>query len=313
MASLGRRRNRKRRRVKKSFVALLILLLAGVLAALSLTVLFPVREVAVTGTSPYSQEEIQAASGAALGDNILRANGEEIAARIESQLPLIGKAVVTKKIFGGRLCVEVQEMQAVYAYEIGDTYWLANERGKIVEKLDYTPADLCVVTGTSSAAPEIGQPYTIENEDARAVFRELTEAAAAKGLRVTRIELDDLSDICFVLDGRLYVKLGSSADLTYKISHTAGTVQEMESGAEGTLDLTWWTTSKKEAYFRRGDIEKIVSGSSVVAGSAADPGEGSSSSGASSTSSGSSPGSSSGQSGKSSSAATTSGGRSSGN
>lgn len=272
MESVGRQREKKRRRVKKRFVAFLILLLAGVCAALSLTVLFPVREIVVTGVSPYSQEDIRNATGVSVGENIILTDAEKIAGLVESQLPMIGEAVVTRKIFSGQLCVDVQEMPSVYAYEIGGEYWLVNEKGKIVEKLEYTPADLCVVVGTTSASLVIGQPYVIENEDARAVFAELTAAASAKNLRVTRIELGDLADICFVLDGRLYVKLGSSADLTYKISHTAGTVQEMDADAEGTLDLTWWTTSKKEAYFRRGDIEKIVSGKSVVSGSAEDTG-----------------------------------------
>jgi cell division septal protein FtsQ len=313
MESVGRRRAKKRRRVKKRFIAFLILLLAGVLIALSLTVLFPIREIAVGGVSPYSQEEIRTAAGVSVGENILLADAGKIAASVESQLPMIGEAVVTKKFFSGLLSVEVQEMPSVYAYEIGGEYWLANEKGKIVEKLDYTPADLCVVAGTTAASPAIGQPYVIENEDARRIFTELTAVAAAKNLRVTRIELDDLSDICFVLDGRLYVKLGSSADLTYKISHAAATAQDMEADAEGTLDLTWWTASKKEAYFRRGDIEKIVSASSVVSGSADDAGDDASSDTGSEVSSGASASSARTESEKSSGSSSASGGQSSEN
>lgn len=264
MERAGRARTKKRRRIKKQFWAIFALFVVGVIAALILTVLFPVRSISVTGESRYELDAVQSAVGVDIGSNIILTDSAAAALRVQEQLPYIGTVSISKKLLSGTLDVTVHELPVVYAYMSGGKYDLVNENGKIVEITDTQPDGSCLVIGAEPSAPQAGYSYQFENEDTAALFNQLTASLAADGLSATRIDLSDSSNLCFVIDNRIYVKLGSVTNMDYKIAHAAAAFTDMAATDEGTLDLTWWSESKKDAYFRRGNIEDIINGTDVT-------------------------------------------------
>ena len=83
------RHNRKRKRRRSRLGVLFKLLcLAALVAALTFgaTVFFQVETIAVTGNSRYTQDEIIAASGVQVGDNLFRMNKKQISGEILHQL-----------------------------------------------------------------------------------------------------------------------------------------------------------------------------------------------------------------------------------
>ena len=87
------RHNRKRKHGRRRMGLLFKLLCGAALAAaltVGATVFFQVETIAVVGSSRYTPEEVIAASGVAVGDNLFRMNKNQVSQRIRQQLPYIG-------------------------------------------------------------------------------------------------------------------------------------------------------------------------------------------------------------------------------
>lgn len=264
MAQTGVRKRRRRRRLRWQFVAVMVLLCVGIIAALCLTVLFPVRQIDVQGETRYTADAVTDVSAIELESNLLLLNKERATRRILEQLPYIGECTLEKKL-DGRVILSVQELPAVYAYQSGGSYYLVNEKEKVVELVDAEPQDACVVLGVDGDAPQVGQRYVASDAENQAVLTALQESIRTQQLAVTRIDLTTHGQIRFVVENRIMVEFGGTADLVYKMAHLASTLESMSASDEGTLDLTWWTTEKKDAYFRRGNILQLIYGADYTA------------------------------------------------
>ena len=93
------RHNRKRKHGRRRMGLLFKLLCGAALAAaltVGATVFFQVETIAVVGSSRYTPEEVIAASGVAVGDNLFRMNKNQVSQRIRQQLPYIGDVTVQR-------------------------------------------------------------------------------------------------------------------------------------------------------------------------------------------------------------------------
>ena len=114
------RHNRKRKRRRSRLGVLLKLLcLAALVAALTFgaTVFFQVETIAVTGNSRYTQDEIIAASGVQVGDNLFRMNKKQISQEILHQLPYVESVSILRGL-PSTITFQVTEWDAVAQVEV---------------------------------------------------------------------------------------------------------------------------------------------------------------------------------------------------
>ncbi len=253
------RPGKRKRKIKLRGIILLLVLLVALLVALSCTVLFPVKTIVVSGESRYSQTEIVAASGILPGDNIPSLRKDQVEERILSGLPYIQSVQIRKNWFG-KITLEVADGDAVLAYLSNGVYYGVNALGKIVSAEQTEPTDLCVITGCTGDAPTSGQPYRIQDETLADHLKKFQVSFAENQLQVTRIMMEEPENPQFVLEQRILVQFGTMNNYESKMQHLLATLTSMSADKEGTLDLTWWTPDKKDAYFRSADIEKLIYG-----------------------------------------------------
>ena len=118
MASM--RHNRKRKRGRRRFGLLFKLLCGAALVAaatLGATVFFQVETIAVTGNSRYTQDEIIAASGVQVGDNLFRMNKKQISQEILHQLPYVESVSILRGL-PSTITFQVTEWDAVAQVEV---------------------------------------------------------------------------------------------------------------------------------------------------------------------------------------------------
>ena len=92
MAKKGPAKKRKRRRRRGGLARLLrplSVLLAAVAVVIALTLFFKVGSIEVTGNSRYSAEEIAAATGVEMGDNLILLDRYGIQRKLFVDLPYI--------------------------------------------------------------------------------------------------------------------------------------------------------------------------------------------------------------------------------
>ena len=95
----NRSTNRRRRRGRFSFLMklLCILLIAGAVVA-ALTVFFKVQSITVSGNARYTSEEVVAASGIEIEDNLFLLNKYSAAQAIFEKLPYVEEATINRAL-----------------------------------------------------------------------------------------------------------------------------------------------------------------------------------------------------------------------
>ncbi len=243
------------RRLRPGFFIGLVLVVVAVLVVLSLTVLFPVKSIEVEGETRYTPEEIVEVSALVTGENLLLTDTDTAAARILKQLPYIGEAEISRRL-PGTLVVRVTEADPVYALETDGQYLLLNEKNKVVDTSTQKQPGLLLIRGMGLGNWEAGADIAFQDAAQASLLTDLLTRLENAALPVTLVDMSDTVSLRFVLDNRILVEFGSSADLDKKLAHLSATYADIAAEETGTLDLSWWTESKKEAYFRDGALEE---------------------------------------------------------
>lgn len=259
-------RSRTRRRSRGRFGPLFKLLcVIGVIVALTVgaTVFFRVEAVTVTGNRRYTQEEIIAASGIELGDNLYSLNKVRIDRNIRTTLPYVGELSINRSLpstivitvteweAAAQVSVPTAEQIAAFQEEAGEKAvavaqepWLISVKGKLLEP---APADSAaiVVTGLTPLAPQAGSMLEVppgEQTQLEALTGLLEALENRGGLNeVSSVRLGD-TDLTVRYAGRFDVKMKLNASFDYDVRLMQSVRQQIEASegesAAGSIDLT---------------------------------------------------------------------------
>lgn len=252
-----RRRNRGRFGFLFKFLCLLTLLVAMTVGA---TVFFRVEMVAVAGNSRYTQEEVVAASGIQLEDNLFRLNKNRISSDIRQKLPYVEGVNIVRRL-PSTIVITVTEWDAVAQIaprpvgtvvpgeeenppEIADEAWLISVGGKLLEPAP-ADSDKLVVSGLTALMPEAGTRLAVPQNEQDRLNALLSLLAALEDLErldhVSEVELGLLQIRMRYLE-RFTVKLPLNGDFPYQLRVLEEGVKETTrrhgEQSTGTMDLT---------------------------------------------------------------------------
>lgn len=212
----------------------------GVVAVLSVTVLFNIGRFEVIGDAEYSEEEIIEAAGIAEGENLLRIDTAAAENRITSQLVYIDKAKVNRG-FPDKLVITVEPAVPLASFYIGGKYYLVSERGRVLD-ISGSRGDYPVITGyvldpvkemTADTKTVIGGQLD-EDEDKRVTAaKNIIGYMKSSGLNEAySIDLTDILSIKVFYDDRIELELGTTAAMDEKIYHAGLLILDPSSVAE---------------------------------------------------------------------------------
>ncbi len=269
-AKKGRRRSEKERRKpprrhgsRALYYLLLLLFVTGAFAVLSVTVLFKVEEIGVTGVDRYEPDRLIAASGIRLGDNLLRIPATDVEAKLLADFPYLETVSVARR-FPPRVEIIVTQCkpQAAVSGE-GGTVSLITLDGKLLEKGRMTvPAGLPLVKGLETDGVSPGDLLGTEKErpenlEKLGMLRYLFEAAKATDFGpVTNVDVTDRLNMKMVHEARLVLELGSEADMEYKLTFLSEVMGRLGPEDEALLDAT--NARNKRILVKWGQVENGV-------------------------------------------------------
>ncbi len=247
--------------------------MAAVTALLCVFLLFKVSSLQVTGDPVYSQEEVLALCDYAIGDNLLFAPTQSQEERLESQLPYVEDAEVIKH-FPNTLEIRITAAQTAASVSSGGGWLYVSSQGKILELGAEPAAATMQVTGFVSTATQPGQYLQAEDATALSALQEILTALTQREMitQCTRLDLTDLYDIRLWYQDRVECKLGSTAELTYKLDFAYDalinptTENKIGDKETGVLDLSYAADAHK-AGFEAGPVDPAGSASSATASS----------------------------------------------
>lgn len=209
-----------------------------ILIVLSLTVLFNITSIKVTQAGKtYTADQIIMASGLDVGDNMIRTNFDSAAYRIETSLPYILEAKITKKL-SGEVKISVTDTSEAFIVDFGKGDLLVTDKnGKALKTLKEYPEDckLMKILSASEVFSTIGSDFILsdpdENENYAAIISKLEELGLLE--KITEIDLRDQNSLKVVYENRLRLLIGSADNLDTKLRSAAETIK-----IENENDLT---------------------------------------------------------------------------
>lgn len=249
-------KKRRRRKRNLSLYYLMILILAAVVGGvLSLTVFFNIQHIEVTGESRYTSDEIIAASGIQAGDNLIRSDFQTARETILHDLVYIEDVSITRS-FPDTAVIAVESSVPAANIAAGGGYLLISQKGKILEKTAAPQKDLLLFQGVTPLSSEPGEAFSSEDEAKQKLVGQFCQIVQDLDMeRISWIDLTDRFNLVWMYDNRITVKLGSAADLEYKMRYAQKLIaQNIPKNREGTLTMlgnneaSWITKEDFEKY-----------------------------------------------------------------
>lgn len=220
------------------FIALIVFVV------LSLTVLFNIETVIVTGNSIYSAEEIIAVSGLASGDNMIRKNMSKCEESITSQLIYIETATV-KRSFPSSIKIIIKPCVETANLESEEGFFVISKFGKILRHTNEPDLNLLTFYGANPKEEmAIGMQFeSADNKKTDNIF-ELIDKLNSSSMsgKVSSFDITDRLNISCIYENRVTIEMGSVSELDYKFKaaenilttkiseHTEGTMKILSSG-----------------------------------------------------------------------------------
>ncbi len=158
----------KRRRQRKIMAAIGLLFIIGIGVWLSVTFLFKIQRYDVRGESPYTQQELVAAFGYSVGDNLYGFSAENVQQRMQAALPYIETISVGRRP-PSTVVFEVTPAVEVYYLKISQEFVVLSESYKVLRKAQTEPTDLIKIEGLEYIRADVGSQLVFDTEVADAV------------------------------------------------------------------------------------------------------------------------------------------------
>lgn len=242
---LRQKRIRKRRR--RIAVTFFLILLIAVGAILSLTVLFPIKKVIVSGTGIYTPEQVVAYSGIKAGDNIFTASAAAAEKKLKKSLPYI-ESVKFKRKLPGTLYINLTDAKEYICYKKDGSYYAASKSGYILNCTDKKPDGIPEITAAGITL-KVGEPVRFSGESTGELIETVASLSEEYGLNLTALDLTDETNIIFDIDGRFTVEFGTGNYAENKFKHLNGMIANIDSSKSGKINLKMWTPSDTKGTF----------------------------------------------------------------
>lgn len=243
MARKHHPRRRRHRRGLGILYKLLSVLLISAAIVVALIMFFKVDEITVSGGTSYSADEVIAASGIEIGENLFLLNKYEISDAIIEKLPYVSSVSIRRKL-PNTLQIQIADSNQGGVIQQGGAYWVVSSEGKLLGKRSEVGSG-AQISGILLENPEVGKRIhvTEDNSHKCSQMLELFAALDQKGMLPGVKSIDFTRDDAISMEyaDRFTVKFPYGADFTNKLSQLSQVIEKLEEQEDmrsGVLDLT---------------------------------------------------------------------------
>jgi len=190
------------------------LALLGAVAALSLTVLFPVRRCTASGETRYTADQFAGAMGINEEKmNLFTADKAELARKAHAVLPWAHIVKISRRL-PGVLHLTVEERVPAFAQKQDKLWWLLTRDGRLLGAAPEMPEGLMPITGAPLQNPVAGQRAKWRNaftapKDIAALLECLRESSLWPDITALRIATAAVPDV--VYQDRIRIRFGTAS------------------------------------------------------------------------------------------------------
>ncbi len=233
------KRLRRRRRGQMLYAILVVVLAVGITVTLSMTVLFNIKEIQVSGDAQhYTAEQIVEATGIAVGDNLVRLDVAAAEQKGYDALVYV-ESVNIRRQFPSTLIIEVEKCVPTYnvSYEFGTL--ILSKTGRILENSMSPMEGLISITGYVPQETAPGKTICAEKERDDKILTAFCELFDTMELTVPIVAVDmtNKNNIIVNFDNRIEFDMGNWNEIEYKITFAQEVIAKQSPNKEGYLTM----------------------------------------------------------------------------
>ncbi len=233
------RRIRRRRRGYAMYALVVVILAVGVIVTLSMTVMFNIQQIEVTGDAKmYTAQEIAEATGIAAGDNMVRADIEAAEERALASLIYVEEIEISRQ-FPDTLVIHVKKCEPTYNVEYSFGTLVISKYGKILSD-GMDPQDgLVNIKGYTPLEPKVGTWLTSERERDDKILKSFMDIINEKTLEapIVSVDMTEAHNILVNFDNRIEFDMGTWDEIEYKIDFAQHIISKQPADKEGYLTM----------------------------------------------------------------------------
>lgn len=238
-----KRKNLYKRIRRMALYVLLAVFLICALLAVAVFVFFNVKTIRISGSGPYSEQDIVDASGIEIGTNLYRLDVDEICTNISEKYPLVRSVRVERNV-PSTVILRIDYDKPAYYTELGEDCLLISDKLRVLEITDDPVQLLNRYPGILKIrfAPVrravVGEKISFKNRNyIDSIEKFLAEITSSDVYdKLTSIDASDRFNISIVYEHRLKALLGSENDMNVKLMFFKGIVADLGSSS-GTVDI----------------------------------------------------------------------------
>ena len=255
---IRRDKARRKRRNKKLTAVITVAIVMAIAGIVALVYCYaygaPIAKINVSGKTDYTTEEIIAACGVELGDNMLRVRSRDVNKALCSKLPYIQNAKVEYKL-PDTLVLKVTQTKEKYLIVGKSSYLCLSEEGKVLSlKKKKVKDGQFRLEGFDWQDAVEGTVYQPEGdnvarfETAKKIVEQLEQNELSG---VNTLKLQSMHPILIQYEGRINIYLNGTDDLNEKISLIAGILKnEVSPNSQGYIDARF----EGRAFYNEGSM-----------------------------------------------------------
>ncbi len=240
-----RRRQIRRRRLIIGFIFFLIVAVIA-FAIMCFTVLFPIKNITVSGSEIYTKKEIKEACQIKLGDNLFAVSQSKTQAALQKNLPYIDEVEI-KRDLPDTLILAVTDAVEYACYNVEGKYFVVSDKGNILAEYDEKPENVFEIIANGVNC-EVGTKVQYENEGDDELINIIIDNLNLQGISINSVDVTNSLKITVRVENRFDVNLGTNENIDKKIAHLKGMIESI-GDRSGSINLEQWTRENSQGSF----------------------------------------------------------------
>lgn len=239
----------KAKKKKTIFLSVFILLALSVLAGLSVTVWFPVKNVQISGSEIYADTELVSALDINEKENLLLLNEESLLAKLQKDFPYINSLSLKKKL-PDTAVIKVNDVKSFYSFSNGEETFITNNSLRILNGEIKTTAPILVNCEWNKK----GNVIELKNKDYAEIINYLFSEFETANIAFNSVSFSNIGNVTVKIDGRFVAELGDKDKLSEKLPRLYAMIKEIGADKQGKIKLSEWTNENRNSYFVETEI-----------------------------------------------------------
>ncbi len=247
------RQKKFRKRRLKIFFATFVVLLLITSVILSLTVLFPIKNITASGSKIYTKSQIIASCGIEKGENLFTVSKIETLKILKKKLPFV-ETVEFKRTLPDTIEVKVTDAKEYACYKVGKEYFTVSKSGWTLASYSEKPENVILII-SDDVKCKVGSAVEFKSESFHTTAQNIIDLLQANKVSVDYVDITDEVTLKAKVEGRFIVNFGTETDLEYKVKHLCSMMEEIDKNDSGNINLSMWNSQNTQGTFVQTDIK----------------------------------------------------------